>query len=168
MGRQRRTNLDSLQNSVSKYLDRFDRYIFFCSEKNTQISDQENARKQTYTSSIGKEMQQPQDGMKPRESIFLFHQCRSLSCGFVVSCFIFKFCPHMPCFALHSLPLCDFPPYFCVHLCPISQSVCHIVCVLPAALVVSLFLCLCVPSPMVCFWLLFLVLFLVCTLLLLV
>ena len=40
-------------------------------------------------------------------------------CGFVISCFILKFCPHVWCFAFHFLHLCDFLPSFCVRLCPL-------------------------------------------------
>ena len=40
--------------------------------------------------------------------------------SFVISCFILKFCPQVSCFAFHFLPLCGLPPFFSVHLCPVS------------------------------------------------
>ena len=46
--------------------------------------------------------------------------------GFVISRFIWKFCPRVSCFAFHFLPLFDFPPFFFVLLINWHQHVCLI------------------------------------------
>ena len=71
-------------------------------------------------------------------------------CGSLTPCFSLKFCPHLSCVSFLFLLSCDFPPFFCVHLCLVCQSfLVYTVCELPAVFVFSsvLFLCLHVSPP---------------------
>ena len=68
-----------------------------------------------------------------------------LSCWFcVISCFILKLCPRVSCVAFQFLPLCDFLPFFCLHLLFVSQHCVRLVCVLPDVFVRWFHFLLCV------------------------
>lgn len=60
---------------------------------------------------------------------------QDICCDSVISCFILKLCPPVSCDAFQFLTLCNFPPFFYVHLCLACQSALYFVCVLTVVFV---------------------------------
>ena len=66
--------------------------------------------------------------------------------GFVISCFVLKFCPHVSCFAFHFLPLSVFAPHLLVYNPVCIQVLVFLFFVLSVHLFQGLFIPLFAPA----------------------